>query len=183
MILHYFSKKENKDKDRNEDNISSVYVQTINSVKRISLKKYIRSQKDFDLSFEITSMLLFCIFFAKKITKVGNKLNEETQILMDLFVSDIDHSLRLAGIGDMSIGKYVKSYVKKFYFRVSQLEFIFLNDENNMKIFKQYLLKFNIIKESGDNKEINEFLLDLQDLIKRCNTGKIDISIYSQLFK
>ena len=33
------------------------------------------------------------------------------QVLMDYFIRDIDHSLRLSGIGDMSIGKYVKTYV------------------------------------------------------------------------
>ena len=35
---------------------------------------------------------------------------------MDYFIRDIDHSLRLSGIGDMSIGKYVKTYVKEILF-------------------------------------------------------------------
>ena len=49
--------------------------------------------------------------------KIYLKVNDE---LVSLFISDLDESLREKGIGDMSIGKYVKSYVKKFYFRISK---------------------------------------------------------------
>ena len=55
--------------------------------------------------------------------KLYSKVNDE---LVSLFISDLDESLREKGIGDMSIGKYVKSYVKKFYFRISK----FPNDNN-----------------------------------------------------
>ena len=33
---------------------------------------------------------------------------------MSNFINDLDKSFREVGIGDMSIGKYVKKYVKKF---------------------------------------------------------------------
>ena len=68
------------------------------------------------------------------------KVNEE---LISLFISDLDESLREKGIGDMSIGKYVKSYVKKFYFRISKFP-----NENNLdnEIFIEYLKLINIIK-------------------------------------
>ena len=49
--------------------------------------------------------------------KFYHKVNDQ---LVSLFISDLDESLREKGIGDMSIGKYVKSYVKKFYFRISK---------------------------------------------------------------
>ena len=44
----------------------------------------------------------------------------------------------------MSIGKYVKSYVKKFYFRISK----FPNDNNlsNNEQFIEYLKVINLIK-------------------------------------
>ena len=35
----------------------------------------------------------------------------------DYDIEDLDKALREIGIGDMSIGKYVKKYVKKFYYR------------------------------------------------------------------
>ena len=44
------------------------------------------------------------------------------QILIDLLIADLDYSLREQGIGDMSIGKYVKKYVKKFYYRLSIID-------------------------------------------------------------
>ena len=67
------------------------------------------------------------VFFLDPITSSDFNKNDinNNQILMDYFIRDIDHSLRLSGIGDMSIGKYVKTYVKKFYFRVSELEKFF----------------------------------------------------------
>ena len=62
----------------------------------------------------------------------------------EIFISDLDDSLRIVGIGDMSIGKYVKSYVKKFYFRVSKFP-----DNNNLyknKSFLEYLKVTDLIK-------------------------------------
>ena len=80
-------------------------------------------------SFEITTIILFCIFNGYKKDRVNftiknTNLNQE---LMNFFINDLDHSLALSGIGDMSIGKYVKTYVKKFYFRLNKLEKIFNN--------------------------------------------------------
>ena len=63
---------------------------------------------------------------------------------MSLFISDLDESLREKGIGDMSIGKYVKSYVKKFYFRISKFP-----DDNNLyknESFIEYLKITDLIK-------------------------------------
>ena len=64
---------------------------------------------------------MYC-FNSRKESAHNNKkkyqvVNEE---LVSLFIADLDESLREKGIGDMSIGKYVKSYVKKFYFRISK---------------------------------------------------------------
>ena len=93
--------------------------------------------KDYKTSFEIVS--IFLIMFIRKNISEDNKkfylkVNDE---LMSLFISDLDESLREKGIGDMSIGKYVKSYVKKFYFRISK----FPNDNNLYKneSFIEYL--------------------------------------------
>ena len=69
------------------------------------------------------------------------KVNEK---LISLFISDLDESLREKGIGDMSIGKYVKSYVKKFYFRVSK--FPKNNNLYNNKSFIEYLKIIDLFK-------------------------------------
>ena len=73
--------------------------------------------------------------------KLYLKVNDE---LMTLFISDLDESLREKGIGDMSIGKYVKSYVKKFYFRITKFP-----DDNNLfqnESFIEYLKLIDLIK-------------------------------------
>ena len=112
-----------------------IYLETIISVKRISKKLYLTEKLNFNHTFEITSLLLFCIFFGSKRSLKPNKNDlQNNQILMDYFIRDIDHSLRLSGIGDMSIGKYVKTYVKKFYFRVSQLDKLFSTKKTLMFI-------------------------------------------------
>ena len=71
-------------------------------------------------------------------------MNDE---LLSLFISDLDESLREKGIGDMSIGKYVKSYVKKFYFRISKFPV-----DNNLyrnEAFIEYL-KFTDLFKNED---------------------------------
>jgi Uncharacterized conserved protein len=102
---------------------------------------------------------------------------------MDYFIRDIDHSLRLSGIGDMSIGKYVKTYVKKFYFRVSELEKLFSKNEdiNNNK-FSEYLIKYNIIFNHSETNFNNNLINDLKILIKRSQNHKINQNLYKDLF-
>ena len=58
---------------------------------------------------------------------------------MDNFINDLDHTLSLEGVGDMKIGKFVKFYVKKFYYY--------------LKIFDKRVSKKNTIK-------VNEFFIE-----------------------
>ena len=140
MILHYFKKKENK-----EQIIANEQYKRILSESNIFLNSNnFFKVKDFKTSFEIVS--IFLIMFIRKNLLEENrsyylKINDE---LISLFISDLDESLREKGIGDMSIGKYVKSYVKKFYFRVSKFP-----DNNNLyknKSFLEYLKVTDLIK-------------------------------------
>ena len=67
-------------------------------------------------------------------------VNEE---LMKNLVNDLDKSLRDIGISDMSIGKYVKKYVKKFYYRLKILDPIF--EEDNYEQIHSYLKSFEFV--------------------------------------
>ena len=139
MILHYFKNKENK-----EQIIASNQYRSILSRSKLFLNENnFFKVKDYKTSFEIVS--IFLIMFIRKNILEDNKkfylkVNDE---LMSLFISDLDESLRQKGIGDMSIGKYVKSYVKKFYFRISK----FPNDNNLYKneSFIEYLRVTDLI--------------------------------------
>ena len=73
----------------------------------------------------------------------------------------MDNSLREKGIGDISIGKYVKSYVKKFYFRLSKFP-------NNIKedLFLQYLTLFDLIDKKDNLKATQKFIEIYKKFIK-----------------
>ena len=164
--------------------MKNIYLETIKSVKKITKKLYLTEKLNFNHTFEITSLLLFCIFFGSKTSSEFNKNDiNNNQVLMDYFIRDIDHSLRLSGIGDMSIGKYVKTYVKRFYFRVSELEKFFSKKEGfNNKKFNKYLIKYNIIFNNSEINYNDNLINDLQSLIKRSQNLKINQNLYKDLF-
>ena len=168
MLLHYFYKKENKEKNY----INYIYSKNLRlSVKFIKTKNYIL-KNDFQTTFEIFTF--FLIFHLKnfKDYKVVNhkKINEE---LMNLFVNDLDYSFREIGVGDIKIGKYVKTYIKKFYFRLSAMDEI-LNTKDSSKIEK-FISKLNIIKAdkiTEASKEMLSIYLKIQSSI--ANNSKSD---------
>ena len=96
-----------------------------------------------------------------------NKYLKVNDALLSLFVSDLDESLRQKGIGDMSIGKYVKSYVKKFYFRITK----FPNDNNlhNNEAFIEYLKITNLIKNDDYANVSRKFNDKFKDFIISTN--------------
>ena len=168
MLLHYFYKKENKEKNY----VDNIYSENLRlSVKFIQSSNCIL-KKDFQTSFEIFS--LFLIFHLKNLKdiKIKNykKINER---LMNLFVNDLDYSFREIGIGDMKIGRYVKTYIKKFYFRLSAMEEI-LNTKDLLKTEK-FLSNLNIIKRvhlTKASKEILNIYLKIRLSIE--NLSKLD---------
>tara|TARA_B100001057_G_C22288154_1_gene733462 strand:- start:119 stop:619 length:501 start_codon:yes stop_codon:yes gene_type:complete len=140
MILQYFKKKENK-----EQIIAAEQYKKILSESNLFLNENnFFKAKDYKTSFELVSIFLI-MFIRKNLLETNRKkyikVNQE---LISLFISDLDESLRVKGIGDMSIGKYVKSYVKKFYFRISK----FPNDNNLYKneTFIEYLKITDLIQ-------------------------------------
>ena len=165
MILHYFNKKENKDKKI----ANKIYLSIINFIILVLNKRDLKIKKDFNSSFELMTIFLFAIFFAYN-KKIKNK--DINQYLMNLYIIDLDKSLRELGIEDMSIGKYVKSYVKKFYYRISQLEIIF--KVNNYKKFDKYINKINIQSQSNNHSDLSKSLfIAVNDLFKRAKKNDL----------
>ena len=66
----------------------------------------------------------------------------------------------------MSIGKYVKKYVKKFYYRLKILDNVL--EQNEEIKFNNYLVKFGIIN-FGDYNKLNQ---DLNYLYNKILSGK-----------
>ena len=148
MFVQYFKKKENKYKI----NSDKLYLNILKMSKSLLNKKYF-NEIDFGTSFELISILLIyqLKFFKNKDTHSKKKVNEE---LMKNLVNDLDKSLRDVGISDMSIGKYVKKYVKKFYYRLKILDLIFEN-ENNEEL-RSYLNSLEFVNKNNLNELVNE---------------------------
>ena len=159
MILHYFIKKENKDKKI----ANKIYFSLIKFVKLVLSKNDLKIKKEFNSSFELMTIFLFTIFFSYK-KKINN--NHINQYLMDLYIIDLDKSLRELGIGDLRIGKYVKLYVKKIYYRIYKLEMIFKNKD--FSEFEKYIEKINIQSQSNNLVFLSRYLFDvINSLLKR----------------
>ena len=163
MILQYFKKKENK-----EQIIASNQYKKILYESNIFLNNNnFFNEKDFKTSFEIISIFLI-MFIRKNLLEYDkNRFSKVNDELVSLFISDLDESLREKGIGDMSIGKYVKSYVKKFYFRISK----FPTDNNLYKneTFIEYLKITNLIKNDDYINVSRKFNEKFDDFINSSN--------------
>ena len=140
MILQYFKKKENKDQI-----IATEQYKKILSESKIFLNENnFFNTKDYKTSFEIVSIFLIMHVRCNLLKSNRNLFLKVNEKLVSLFISDLDESLREKGIGDMSIGKFVKSYVKKFYYRLRifpQENYLYKNET-----FIEYLKLTNLIK-------------------------------------
>ncbi len=143
MVLQYFKKKENEYKILAD----KIYLSILDKSKELIKKDYFK-EVNFDSSFELISIILvFYLKIYKEKKTNNNKINDE---LMKNFINDIDKSMREIGIGDMNLGKYVKKYVKKFYYRIKIIDPL-LNDYSAEK-FIDYL---NSVKSINKNNTKN----------------------------
>ena len=157
MILQYFKKKENKE----QIIAAKQYKQIIYESNMFLNNNNFFITKDYKTSFEIVSIFLIMFIRINLLKNNRNKYNIINDNLVSLFINDLDESLREKGIGDMSIGKYVKSYVKKFYFRISKFP-----DDNNLynnEAFIEYLKVTNLIKNEeyiNVSRKFNDKFID-----------------------
>lgn len=162
MVLQQFFKKENKENHIGHETYSIIVSNSKNFMKN---NDYFIN-KNFLSSFEILSC--FLIFYLKAIKK--NKVKNFkviNQSIIDNFILDLDNTLRENGIGDMSIGKYVKSYIKKFYFRLPKIDKIIenMNKEDFIIYLKELKFihndKINIVSDNlfKSYVEINKYVI------------------------
>ena len=148
MILQYFKKKENEYKIKSD----KIYLNVLNKSKSLLNKKYF-NEINFSISFELITILLIyhLKFFKNKDIFLNKRINEE---LIKSLINDLDKSFRDVGIGDMSIGKYVKNYVKKFYYRLKILDPIFQNDNNEELL--NYLNSLKFVNKNNSKELVNQ---------------------------
>ena len=163
MILQYFKKKENKEQIIATKQYKQIIYESNNFLKDNNF--FIK--KDYKTSFEIVSIFLIMFFRINLLQNNKKKYLVVNDELISLFIADLDESLREKGIGDMSIGKYVKSYVKKFYFRISKFP-----DDNNLynnETFIDYLKITNLIKNEDYINVSRKFNDKFVDFINSTN--------------
>ena len=158
MILQYFKKKENEYKIKSD----KIYLNILNKSKSLLNKKYF-NELNFSISFELISILLiYYLKFIKNKDIASNKRVKEE--LMKNLVNDLDKSLRDVGISDMSIGKYVKKYVKKFYYRLKILDPIF--EKDNKQELLNHLNSLEFINKNNSNELFNllsKFFMEIKN--------------------
>ena len=151
MILHYFKRKENKDKQLAQDFYKKILYLSNSILNKNSFFK----ESNYNTSFEIVSIIL--IIYIKLNIKFNIKNHKNVnEYLINNFILDLDDSLRSKGIGDMSIGKYVKSYVKKFYFRLSK--FPYETDKIDENHFLDYFQSFELVSSEKKIEAAKVFL-------------------------
>ena len=163
MILQYLKKKENKDQKIAIEQYKRILLESNAFLSENNFFKI----KDYKTSFEIVSIFLIMFIRINLLQNNRKKYLIVNDELISLFIADLDESLREKGIGDMSIGKYVKSYVKKFYFRISKFP-----DDNNLynnKVFIEYLKITKIIKNDDYINVSRKFNDKFVDFINSTN--------------
>ncbi len=163
MILQYFKKKENKEQNTASDQYKKILIESKKFLNDNNFFKVI----DYKTSFEVVSIFLIMNIRKNLLLADRNKYSKINDELISLFISDLDESLREKGIGDMSIGKYVKSYVKKFYFRLKSFP-----SDNNLyqnESFINYLKMTNLIKIQDYNYVSKIFNEKLTEFINSSN--------------
>ena len=163
MVLQYFKKKENKEQIIAREQYKKILAESKTFLNENNFFK----TKDYKTSFEIVSIFLIMFIRRNLLEHNKKKYLKVNEKLISLFISDLDESLREKGIGDMSIGKYVKSYVKKFYFRVSK--FPKNNNLYNNEAFIQYLKITDLFKNddfANVSRKFNEKFGDFLNSVK-----------------
>ena len=163
MILQYFKKKENKDQKIAKELYKKILFESNLFLNGNNFFK----TKDYNTSFEIITIFLIMFIRINLLEENKKKYLKVNDELISLFIADLDESLREKGIGDMSIGKYVKSYVKKFYFRISKFP-----DDNNLynnAEFIEYLKITNLIKNEDYINVSRKFNDKFVDFINSTN--------------
>ena len=171
MFLYHFKNKKTKVKKKAEN----IYIAIIKLSREYIIELKYPINNNFKITFEIFS--LFLIMFLKISKDLDYKKFENINLeLMSIFTKDLENYFRELGIGDMSIGKYVKTYIKKFYYRIKKLDHIFqyknkvdiidflsiLEDQKLIEdISKTIFMRYSSLKNEIKNNKIGHYSIEL----------------------
>ena len=158
MFLQYFKIKRNNYKNQT----LSIYQEIVDHSNHFIKNSLNDKNYNFDEVFEIFSIIT--VFYLKKLKDTNTQSNNTiSQKVIDKFIKDLDQNFREKGIGDMSIGKYVKKYVKKFYYRLMILDEILQGNEDIN--FTSYIHKFGISNFGNSMKITRDLKILYNDIV------------------
>ena len=144
-IKKFFFKKKKYNTKKLKDSLNNI-IKISNSV---SFNKKFKIPDTFYARYEIILILIFLLYLRLKDEKV-NKM--KIQIIYNYLFEYLDYSLREIGIGDLSVGKRVKTLARIFSFRMKlyeesvKIDFISIK-----KLIKKYVYKNKVKKRNLDN--------------------------------
>ena len=152
MFLQYFKIKRNNYKKQT----LSIYQEIVNHSNHFIKNSLNDKDFKFDEVFEIFSIIT--VFYLKKLKDENTQINNAiSQSIIDSFIKDLDQNFREKGIGDMSIGKYVKKYVKKFYYRIKVIDEIL--DNYNKERFIEFLASIKTVNNNNTSQMATELMI------------------------
>ena len=144
-IKKFFFKKKKYNTKKLKDSLNNI-IKISNSV---SFNKKFKVPESFYVRYEIILIFIFLLYLRLKNEKV-NKM--KIQIIYNYLFEYLDYSLREIGIGDLSVGKRVKTLARIFSFRMKlyeesvKIDFISIK-----KLIKKYVYKNKVKKRNLDN--------------------------------
>ena len=144
-IKKFFFKKKKYNTKKIEDSLNNI-IKISNSV---SFNKKFKVPESFYARYEIILIFIFLLYLRLKNEKV-NKM--KIQIIYNYLFEYLDYSLREIGIGDLSVGKRVKTLARIFSFRMKlyeesvKIDFISIK-----KLIKKFVYKNKVKKRNLDN--------------------------------
>ena len=162
MLLSNLKKIFFKRKKYNTKNIKNI----LNNIIKISYlstdNKKFMIPKTFYTRYEVILILVFLVHIRLKNEK---KSKSQLQILYNYLFEYIDFSLREIGIGDLAVGKKVKTLAKLFSFRLNLYEQSISKD---FKDIKKPIKKF-IYKNKANQKNLDTFFTYIYKHHKKLN--------------
>ncbi len=149
MIINNIKKIFFKKKKYNAKKLKDVLNNIIKISNSISFNKKFKIPESFYTRYEIILILIFLLYLRLKNEKV-NKI--KIQIICNYLFEYLDYSLREIGIGDLSVGKKVKTLARIFSFRMkSYEESVKIDFKNIKKLIKKFVYKNKVKKRNLDN--------------------------------
>ena len=153
-------------KKKFDDNLVKLYRTIVSHARNEGFYQLYEIPDNVNGRFDVLTLHMYIVL--RRLKEIGPSGNTLAQDLFDIMLSDMDSNLREMGVGDLSVGKKVKSLAVAFYGRIKAYDDGILDQdkdtliaslkrnlyaerspkESNLKILEQYLRNQVYVSES-----------------------------------